>query len=77
MLYRAESLKLTKVSEARIGHWSQGVVFSSDSQYILAQNMDEKNLMVFKIINEKLEDTGQRLQVKGGPAAIRTAEKPL
>jgi DNA-binding beta-propeller fold protein YncE len=77
LLYRVEGLKLTKVSEARIGHWSQGVAFSSDSQYILAQNMDEKNLMVFKIINEKLEDTGQRLQVKGGPAAIRTAEKPL
>jgi hypothetical protein len=37
--------------------------------------MVEKNLLVFKIANGKLEDTGQRIQVKGGPAAIRTAEK--
>jgi hypothetical protein len=72
-----EGLKLTKLSETPIGHWSQGVAFSADGQYILAQNMVEKNLMVFKVINNKLEDTGQRLQMKGGPAAIRTAEKPL
>lgn len=77
LLYQVEGVKLTKLSEARLGHWSQGVAFSSDSQYILAQNMVEKNLMIFKVINNKLEDTGQRLQVKGGPAAIRTAEKPL
>jgi DNA-binding beta-propeller fold protein YncE len=77
LLYSVEGLKLTKLSETPIGHWSQGVAFSADGQYILAQNMVEKNLMVFKVINNKLEDTGQRLQMKGGPAAIRTAEKPL
>jgi hypothetical protein len=32
--------------------------------------------MVLKVAGDKLEDTGQRLKVKGGPAAIRTAEKP-
>jgi DNA-binding beta-propeller fold protein YncE len=77
LLYRVEGLKLTKLSETLIGHWSQGVVFSSDSQYLLAQNMVEKNLMVFKVIKAKLEDTGRRLQMSGGAAAIRTAEKPL
>jgi DNA-binding beta-propeller fold protein YncE len=77
LLYSVDGLKLTKLSEAPIGHWSQGVAFSADSQHILAQNMVEKNLMVFKVINNKLEDTGQRLPMKGGPAAIRTAEKPL
>jgi DNA-binding beta-propeller fold protein YncE len=77
LLYRVEGTQLTKASEAPIGHWSQGAAFSADSQYILVQNMVEKNLMVFKVINQKLEDTGQRLQMKGGPAAIRVAEKPL
>ena len=77
LLYSVEGLKLTKLSETPIGHWSQGVAFSADSQYILVQNMVEKHLMVFKVINNKLEDTGQRLPMKGGPAAIRTAEKPL
>jgi hypothetical protein len=39
--------------------------------------MVEKDVMVLKTVGEKLEDTGQRLEVKGGPAAIRTAERPL
>jgi DNA-binding beta-propeller fold protein YncE len=75
LLYRVEGLKLTRLAEAPIGHWSQGAAFTPDSQYVLVQNMVEKNLMVFKIANDKLEDTGQRIQVKGGPAAIRTADK--
>jgi DNA-binding beta-propeller fold protein YncE len=68
--------KLAKLAEAPIGHWSQGVAYTSDGQYLLVQNMVEKDIMVFKVVGDKLEDTGQRLKVKGGPAAIRTAEKP-
>jgi DNA-binding beta-propeller fold protein YncE len=68
--------KLAKLAEAPIGHWSQGVAFTSDGQYLLVQNMVEKDIMVLKVVGDKLEDTGQRLKVKGGPAAIRTAEKP-
>jgi len=77
LLFGIEGLKLARLAEAPIGHWSQGVAFTPDSQYILVQNMVEKHIMVFKVVNGKLEDTGQRLQMKGGPAAIRTAEKPL
>jgi hypothetical protein len=76
-VYRVEQKKLTKLAEAPIGHWSQGVAFTPDNQYVLVQNMVEKDLMIFKLDGGKLEDTGQRLKMKGGPAAIRTAEKPL
>jgi hypothetical protein len=38
--------------------------------------MVEKDIMIFKLTGDKLEDTGQRLKMKGGPAAMRTAEKP-
>jgi DNA-binding beta-propeller fold protein YncE len=76
LLYRVDGLKLTKLSEAPIGRWSQGVAFTPDGQYVLVQNMVEKNIMVFKIAGEQLEDSGHRLMVKGGPAAIRTAERP-
>jgi DNA-binding beta-propeller fold protein YncE len=69
--------KFQKLAEAPIGHWSQGVAFSPDSQHVLVQNMVEKDIMVFKVVGEKLEDTGERLKVKGGAAAIRIAEKPL
>jgi DNA-binding beta-propeller fold protein YncE len=77
VLLRLDNKKLTRLAEAPIGHWSQGVAFTPDGQYILVQNMVEKDITVLKIAGEKLEDTGQRLKVKGGPAAIRTAEKPL
>ena len=77
LVYRVEQKKLTKLAEAPIGHWSQGVAFTPDNQYVLVQNMVEKDIMIFKLDGEKLEDTGQRLKMKGGPAAIRTAEKPL
>jgi DNA-binding beta-propeller fold protein YncE len=77
LLYRVDKMHLTKLAEAPIGHWSQGLAFTPDSQYILVQNMVEKTIMVFKVAGEQLEDTGHRLQMKGGPAAIRIAEKPL
>jgi DNA-binding beta-propeller fold protein YncE len=77
LVYRVEQKKLTKLAEAPIGHWSQGVTFTPDNQYILVQNMVEKDIMIFKLDGGKLEDTGQRLKMKGGPAAIRTADKPL
>jgi DNA-binding beta-propeller fold protein YncE len=77
VLFGIDGIKLTKLAEAPIGHWSQGAAFTPDSQHVLVQNMVEKNIMVFKVANGKLEDTNQRLQVKGGPAAIRIADKPL
>jgi DNA-binding beta-propeller fold protein YncE len=77
LVYRVEQKKLTRLAEAPIGHWSQGVAFTPDNQYVLVQNMVEKDIMIFKLDVGKLEDTGQRLKMKGGPAAIRTAEKPL
>jgi DNA-binding beta-propeller fold protein YncE len=76
ILLRLENKKLTRLAEAPIGHWSQGVIFTPDGQYILVQNMVEKEIMVLKVAGDKLEDTGQRLKVSGGPAAIRIAEKP-
>jgi hypothetical protein len=77
LVYRVEQKHLTKLAEAPIGHWSQGVSFTPDNQYVLVQNMVEKDIMIFKLDGGKLADTGQRLKVKGGPAAIRMAEKPL
>jgi DNA-binding beta-propeller fold protein YncE len=75
VILRLENKRLSRLGEAPIGHWSQGVTFTPDGQYILVQNMVEKEIMILKVSGDKLEDTGQRLKVKGGPAAIRTAEK--
>lgn len=74
VLLRATGMKLSKVAEAPIGHWSQGAVFSPDGKTILVGNMVEKDIQVFSWDGSALRETA-RLKVGGGPAALRTAEK--
>lgn len=75
VLFRVDGTKLTKVAEASIGHWSQGAAFSPDGKTILVGNMVEKDVQVFSWDGTTLRDTGVRLPMKGGVAAIRTAER--
>ncbi len=73
VLYKFDDGKLTKVSEAPIGAWSQGVSFSKDGKTVAVQNMIQKNIQVFKNDDGKLTDTGQKIDVGGGAAAIRSS----
>jgi len=42
------------------------------------QSMDERNIMVFSIDEAyRLKDSGQRIPLQGGGAALRTADKPV
>src|SRR5690242_8441609 len=74
VLLRANNMKLTKVAEAPIGHWSQGAAFSPDGKTILVGNMVEKDVQVFAFDGRTLKEVG-RIKVNGGPAAVRTAER--
>ena len=74
VLLRATGMKLSKVAEAPLGHWSQGAAFSPDGKTILVGNMVEKDIQVFSWDGNALKEIG-RLKVNGGPAAVRTAEK--
>ena len=75
VLLRVTGSALSKVAEARIGHWPQGAAFSADGKTILVGNMIEKEYWVLQWDGATLRDTGQRVKVSGGPAAMRTAEK--
>ena len=75
VIVRVTGKTLSRVAEARIGHWSQGAVFSADGKTILVGNMIEKDYWVFQWNGTTLRDTGQRVPMSGGPVAIRTAEK--
>ena len=75
VLLRVSGSSMQKVAEAPIGHWSQGVAFSADGRTILVGNMVEKDLWVFEWNGTTLRDTGQRIKVNGGSAAVRTTEK--
>jgi DNA-binding beta-propeller fold protein YncE len=75
LLYKVDGTKLTKTSEAPIGHWSQGAEFSADGKTLLVGNMVETQAKVFRIEGGKLTDTGQPVTFRGGAVAIRTADR--
>jgi hypothetical protein len=64
---------LTKVAEAKIGRWGQGVVWSRDGKTLLAQSMVDNALSVLSFDGKSLKTTGQ-IKVSGGPEGLRTAE---
>jgi DNA-binding beta-propeller fold protein YncE len=76
VLYRLDGGKLTKVSEAPIGAWSQGAAFSKDGKTLVVGNMIQKNMQVFKNDDGKLTDTGQTIPTGGGAAAVRASTGP-
>ena len=75
VLLRVNGLDFSRFAEAPIGHWSQGAAFSADGKRVFVGNMVEKDIQVFSLDGGTLRDTGVRIAVKGGPAAIRTADK--
>jgi DNA-binding beta-propeller fold protein YncE len=72
---RIDGKTLKKVAEADIGQWAQGAAFSSDSKQILVGAMVEKRVEIFSWNGSALTDTGVKIGLKGGPAAMRTAER--
>lgn len=75
LIVRVTGKTLSRVAEAPIGHWSQGVAWTPDGKTLLVGNMVEKDYWVFQWDGTTLKDSGQRVKVNGGPAAIRTVEK--
>jgi len=75
VIVRVTGKTLTRLAQAPIGHWSQGVAWAPDSKTLLVGNMVEKDYWVFSWDGSTLTDTGQRIKVNGGPAAIRTADR--
>ena len=76
MLAVGKDLKLTKVSEIKIGGVSQGIAFSRNGRTILVQNLLEKEIQVLSNASGRLTDTNQRIKLTAGPAGLRTAEPP-
>jgi DNA-binding beta-propeller fold protein YncE len=74
VILRVEGKTLKKVAEANIGGWAQGAAFA-DTRRILAGVMAEKRIEVFEWTGSALVDTGTRIALKGGSAAVRTADR--
>jgi DNA-binding beta-propeller fold protein YncE len=68
--------QLTKTAELPIGHWCQGVAWSSNVKTLLVQCMMEEEISVIRfsgLSGKSLQKAGA-IKTKGGPAGIRTAE---
>jgi DNA-binding beta-propeller fold protein YncE len=76
VLLSIKGKKFQRLTEGKIGHWSQGVAFAGDNKTILVGNMVEKNVQVFLLADGKLSSAGA-IKVGGGSAALRFADKPV
>lgn len=67
---------VTKVADAPIGRWCQGIAWSRDSKTVLAQCMVEEEIFAFRLsgLTSKSLQKLTSIKTKGGPAGIRTAE---
>jgi DNA-binding beta-propeller fold protein YncE len=74
VVFAVKGTNLTKVAEAKIGAWPQGVAWSKDGKTLLTQSMVEKALDVVAFDGKQLKVTGQ-IKVGGGPAGIAVSKK--
>jgi DNA-binding beta-propeller fold protein YncE len=72
-IYRVAGTDLVPVTEAKIGHWCQGIVWSRDSRTVLVQCMVESEIATFAFDGKTLTKTTP-IAMKVSPAGIRTAE---
>ncbi len=72
-IYRIAGTDLVPVTEAKIGHWCQGIVWSKDSKNVLVQCMVENEIAVFGFDGKALTKTAP-IAMKVSPAGMRTAE---
>jgi DNA-binding beta-propeller fold protein YncE len=73
VVFGVNGTNLTKVAEAKIGKWCQGVVWSRDGKTLLAQSMSDNALAVLSFDGKSLKIVGE-IKVNGGPEGLRTAE---
>ncbi len=77
LIYARNGRELTKVAEAPVGKWCQGIVWNKKSSVVLVQCMVEQEIHAFKFtgVTAKGLTKSGIIKTTGGPAGIRTAEK--
>jgi DNA-binding beta-propeller fold protein YncE len=72
-IFRIAGTDMVPVTEARIGHWCQGIVWSKDSRTLLVECMVENEIQAFSFDGKTLTKAAP-VAMKVSPAGIRTAE---
>jgi DNA-binding beta-propeller fold protein YncE len=65
--------QLLPLTEAKVGHWCQGLAWSKGNRTLLVQCIVEKEIMAFNFDGKELKPAGS-IKLNAGPAGIRTAE---
>jgi DNA-binding beta-propeller fold protein YncE len=77
VVFKVHRNRLIRHEEHPIGCWAQGAAFSHDGLSLLVQNTVERELQLFRVLDEGLSDSGIRLPIEFGSfAAIRTMDFP-
>ena len=61
------------VEKHSIGRIPEGVAFTSDGRYLVAQCHPGRELWIFSVKRGRLKDTGQRIKVPGMPSSLRAS----
>jgi DNA-binding beta-propeller fold protein YncE len=72
-IFRIAGTDLVPVTEARVGHWCQGIAWTKDSRTLMVQCMVENEIQPFGFDGKTLTKAAP-LAMKVSPAGIRTAE---
>lgn len=73
-IFSIKGTTLTKVAQAKVGHWCQGAAFSKNNKTVVIQCMVEKNLQAFNFDGRNLKLAGT-VALSGGGAGLRTAAR--
>lgn len=74
-LFETRAGHAERVASLPAGASAQGVVFSADGLYVLAQFFVERQIAVFAVNGGAMQDTGVRIDVPGGPSSLRTTPR--
>ncbi len=70
VLFKIEGKKLRKVGETEVGGLGEGIAFSPDGQFLYVGNSADQDIIVLRLVGNKLERVGS-LKLPGHPASMR------
>jgi hypothetical protein len=73
-IYAVKGTKITKLTEAKAGHWCQVMAWSRNNKTVVIQCMVEKNPQVFSFNGHSLKPAAT-VPLSGGGAGLRTADR--
>lgn len=70
---RIDGKKVTRTNAVEVRGLPEGVVFSSDGQYVYVGNFIDSDISILRVDDDQLVNTGKSLRLPGQPASMRGA----